>query len=160
MQRFLMCVTCLVLCLVVSVASAEIIISHTGATNPADEGWYVMSGVSGYAYEDSWRIVTAGYGRWGPNPPLTPEHFAGDWWLAFEMKYNAGDIAESRCTIFDPLRSKSTAWTWDDTGAYIYVGGQADTLISTDDPYGWHLHELEWDNYTEELYVYFDGQHV
>jgi len=157
MQRFLMC---LLWCLSVSVASGEVIISHEGATNPLDEGWYLMSGVPGAPDEDSWRIITMGYGRYGPAVDLTPDNFAGDWWLEFEMKYNAGALAESRCTIFDPLRNKSTAWTWDDTGAYIYVGGQGDTLVSTDDPYGWHLHELEWDNEHQELGIYIDGMHV
>ena len=96
MQRFLMC---LLWCLSVSVASGEVIISHEGATNPLDEGWYLMSGVPGAPDEDSWRIITMGYGRYGPAVDLTPDNFAGDWWLEFEMKYNAGALAESRCTI-------------------------------------------------------------
>ncbi len=140
-------------------ASAEII-EHIGSTNPADEGWYVMSGIAGEpdeTTEPSWRIATMGYGRWAPTE-LGAENFEGEWTLHVRAKWNEGAMATQRVTIFDGLRGKSTAFTWDANGAYYYVGGQGDTLIPNSAPDGqFHDLVLTMDGWSNNMIFAYDG---
>lgn len=149
----------LLLVLIPASVSAESIL-HTGSNNPADEGWYVMSGIAGEpdeTTEPSWRIATTGHGRWGP-VELGEANFIGEWTLVVRAKWNEGAMAQQRTTIFDGYRAKSTAFTWDEFGVYYYVGGQGDTLIPNSAPDGnFHDMALVMEAGTDDMVFVYDG---
>ncbi len=138
------------------VAAAEI--THVGANNPADEGWYLSKGVTGYAGTDCWIIETSGYGQWQPQVAPSAADFAGDWFLIADVRWLAGPKAESRATILDGYHGKSTAFTWDETNAYYYQAGVGDTPIPGVDPTIRHSYRVDYDATAATMTISVDGE--
>ncbi|MHC4445244.1 MAG: PEP-CTERM sorting domain-containing protein [Planctomycetota bacterium] len=148
----------LVVLIPTSLSAATIL--HEGATNPAEEGWYLMSGISGgpdETTEPSWRIATSGHGRWGPLS-LGEENFTGEWTAFVRAKWNDGVPAQQRMTIFDGYRAKSTAFTWGPDGVYYYRKGFGDTLIPDTAPDGqFHDMAVVMEEETSDMVFVYDG---
>lgn len=129
----------ILLLLLVPAATLAATIEHIGTTNPADEGWRVFSGVPGqpdFDGEPNWRIqIAGGSGRWSP-VELGEEHFTGEWAYSVRSKWNVGGTGDQRATVFDGLRSKSTAFTWSSEGTHYYRPDTGDTLIPNSTPDG------------------------
>ncbi len=137
-------IVCVVLCCLVGGTARAEMLQHLGNTDPATEGWYVMSGVPGYAEADYWVTKTNGYGRWAPTGTAWQSYFADDWSLTVEARWVAGPLTESRATIFDGTHAKSTAFTWDSTNAYYYQAGLGDTAMPGVDPTVFNTYELQY----------------
>lgn len=146
-----------VLCFCALSARADTVIEHVGANHPGGEGWTLTAGVPGYAYgTEAWRTDTNGYSKWDALG-LNASDFAGDWALTVEARWISGPAAQSRCTIFDGLRSKSTALTWDGDHAYYYVGGQGDTAMPGIDPTIFNTYQFIYRDDPGELQVRANG---
>jgi hypothetical protein len=163
-------VYCLIvfLCLV-SPAVSGIIIEHDGTTNPATEGWRVLSGIPGVPNETTgaWLIQTYGHGRWGPDTPSwyndPGSWFENDWELSITYEYGMGKVGQQRATIFDGLHGWSTAFSWDADHAYYYKPGPGkpfggDTVLEGVNPWEPHTYTLAYDVDTGIADVLVDGE--